>query len=202
MQERITGLHFFFFLLLFLDSVKRALVRGVLCSQRMLFRSVGAPVFATVHLSSVYIHSKLYMLVFIFFFQIKKTMNFITSYVVFLVPGREETAWQKSACRLATRQIILNDSERRPRRVRCHRVDAAQRQDSQCVILCSITWQWGCGESELLTGEGEAAESVCSPAQPWIYIHIYDASPLLSPSLSLSLSLSRPVRLLGNRNML
>lgn len=30
MQERITGLHFFFFLLLFLDSVKRALVRGVL----------------------------------------------------------------------------------------------------------------------------------------------------------------------------
>lgn len=34
-------------------------------------RSVGTPVFADVLLSSVYIHSKLYMLVFISFFQIK-----------------------------------------------------------------------------------------------------------------------------------
>lgn len=42
-----------------------------------------------------------------------------------------------------------------------------------------------------LAGEGEAAGCVCFPAQPWIYIHIRDAS-----------SLSRPSWLLGNRSML
>merc|ERR1712221_30323 len=65
LQERITGLHFSFS-----SSVSRLRQEhseGCTVFAAHAVRSVSAPVFATVHLSSVYIHSKLYMLVFIFF---------------------------------------------------------------------------------------------------------------------------------------
>ena len=66
LQERITGLHFFS------SSVSRLRQKrseGCTVFAAHAVRSVSAPVFAAVHLSSVYIHSKLYMLVFIFFFK-------------------------------------------------------------------------------------------------------------------------------------
>lgn len=83
LQERITGLHFSFSSSV--SRLRRERSEGCAgCSQRTSLGSVSAPVFAAVTLSSVYIHSKLYMLVF-FFFSNKKTMNFIMSYVIFLM---------------------------------------------------------------------------------------------------------------------
>lgn len=77
------SLAFTFLFLLFLDSDK-SIVRAVFAAHAV--RSVSAPVFATVHLSSVYIHSKLYMLVFIFFSNKRPwTLSCLTSFFLCLI---------------------------------------------------------------------------------------------------------------------
>lgn len=94
-------------------------------------RTVSAPVFTNVRLSSVYIHSKLYMLVFIFFFQIKDHEVY---HVLchFYAPIKIVCVYRLDKCVSTERLEAL---------CAVSLGDVQQRQDSHCVILCSITWQ-------------------------------------------------------------
>lgn len=75
---------FTFFRFLNLD---RSVAR-LLCSIHSVGRSFSTSL--TVHLSSLYIHSKLYMLVFIFFFLNKKRPWTLTGFLVWLFQGHDK----------------------------------------------------------------------------------------------------------------
>lgn len=159
---------FLFFHLLFFDS-DTSIVRGVLCFAAHAVRR--APVFAAVYLSSVYIHSKLYMLV--FFFSNKRPWTLSCVIVLFLML----LLWKfyiKTASLYVVywRDKCVNNKWLLAPSSMCSVIGWCSAYEG--LILSSITGQWG-GESELLTGEGGCL--------PWIYIHINDAS-LLSQDLA------------------